>query len=446
MISRTTERRDPARGSTRVDAPLIRRTAPEVRTSTNPTPAGNPATAEPGAQPSVLDALKVGGAWFVILGFIGRMPVATLQLVMLLAGSRALGNFAAGGLLVAAVGVGGAFGGVAIGWCSDRFGQRGTGLVGTAVQVLALAVLTRWGLAPGAPLAMALALAVLVGAANPQVGAMARSRWNALARSDRNPRGLVGAAMGYEGAADEASFVLGPILASLLVGALPIPTVMTVMMVWLALAQAAFMLHPGALKPLPRNGSEASTGQLPIARVVPLVVAVTCVGLVFGSTQTGVAALLEDSGRTALTGFVYGALGVGSGLASLALTRLPVRRLTLRIAGSGALLGLAGIGLIATTASGPLALACFVVGVFVAPVLTGSYSLMGALAPSRLITTAMTLLAVATTVGVSLGAAVAGSLVEAAGPRTALLLPTVAGVIVLAAALVAAKQHGELRR
>ena len=68
------------------------------------------------------------------------------------------------------------------------------------------------------------------------------------------------------------------------------------------------------------------------------------IGLVFGASQTGVAARLDGLGRDGLTGPVYAMMGVGSAVAGLLTTRLPRGfGLAARIAAGGAGLVVAGL-------------------------------------------------------------------------------------------------------
>ena len=68
----------------------------------------------------------------------------------------------------------------------------------------------------GAPNAAVVGAAALAGFAMPQVGPLARARWRPItARSGAQQRRLVDVAFSYEGAADEASFAIGPALVGL---------------------------------------------------------------------------------------------------------------------------------------------------------------------------------------------------------------------------------------
>ena len=82
------------------------------------------------------------------------------------------------------------------------------------VAALVLVLLAHAEVAPW----LVVTAAGLAGAAMPQIGPLARVRWRPITREQEHhqPR-LMEAAFSYEGAADEASFVLGPALLGLLV-------------------------------------------------------------------------------------------------------------------------------------------------------------------------------------------------------------------------------------
>ena len=375
---------------------------------------------------------------FLALGIAARLPTAMLPLGILLYVADRTGSIASGGLAVAALSIGGGVGGPLVGAAADRFGQRPVLLGATLVQVLGI---TGFLLLSGPDsLPLTCALAAVIGLANPQAGAMARSRWAATARRRSDRHSFTATAMAYEGAVDESSFVAGPVLVSS-IAALASPAVgLGLALLVAVVAQGGFALHHSAL-PGRAAGSAASDGHssapLPWAHLAGLMVAMAAVGLVFGSSQTGVAARLDGLGRDELTGPVYALMGVGSAVAGLLTTRLPRRfGLAARIAAGGA--GLVLAGLLLAWASTPVALAgaCLVAGVALAPALISSFSLAERAAPHGWGTTMMTALATANVVGVAAGAAVSGQLVDRVSPAAGLLVVSVAGALVLAGGVV----------
>lgn len=376
------------------------------------------------------------GASFLPLGFLGRLPSAMLPLGLLLYVSDLTGSFGSGGLVLAALSVGAGVAGPGIGMLADRFGHRVVGLGaalagGSFIAVFLLVVAQR------PQLHAMMGLAALIGASGAQVGSLARSRWVAIARTRDDRQSFVSSAMAYESAVDETAFVVGPVLVSTLAGVVNPTVALLCALVLTVVGQAGFALHHTALPGVRHLAHHGARPRLPVLSLVPLVVAVGSVGVVFGSTQTGIAAALEARGDAALTGVVYACLGVGSATAGLATTRIPVRiPLATRIAGSGLLLAAFGLGLVFAVGPWTLAVACLAVGLAVAPVLVSGYSLAERLTPTGRGATVMTLLATATVVGVAAGAAVAGQLVDLVSASGALAVPVFGGLPAAAAGLV----------
>ena len=390
------------------------------------------------ARPSLPTVARAGGAGFLALDAAARLPTAMLPLGLLLLVADRTGSYGTGGLAVAALSLGGAAGGPLVGALADRLGQRAVALTATLVQAAALLTL----LVSTLPLPLLLGLGAAIGVTNPQMGAMARTRWSALARGRADERSFVSSAMALEGALDEVSFVLGPVLVGTL-AALVAPTAP----LWLALGLAlvghlGFGLHRSALRARPRRSAHEVHSPLPVARLAVLLLALGSVGVVFGASQTGLAARLALTGDDALTGLIYGVGAVGSAVTALLTTRLPERvGHELRIVVSGT--AMVGAGVLLAAASTPLALAgaMLLLGTALAPTLISAYALAERMAPPDWATTTMTALGTANVVGVAAGAAAAGGLVDGAGPTAALLLVALAGASVLLAGLAARAQR-----
>jgi MFS family permease len=373
---------------------------------------------------------------FLVLDVAVRMPTAMLPLGILLYVADRTGSFATGGLAVAALSVGGGLGGSLVGLAADRFGQRPVMLLATLVQVLALGAFLVLG--PGDVLAVTMGLSVLIGLTNPQAGAMARSRWADLARLRGDRRSFTSTAMAWEGAVDESSFVIGPVLVGTVAGLTEPAVGLVLALVLAAVTQSGFALHRTALPGHGTTGHDdrRDRAPLPLVHVGCLLVAMAAVGLVFGATQTGVAARL--AGTDELTGPVYAAMGVGSAIAGLLTTRLPQAfRLEARIVCSGALIAIGGLASVVAHQPVLLAAACLLLGVALGPALVSSYALAERAAPRGWATTTMTMLGTANVAGVAAGAAAAGLLVDRVSPGAALLVDVVAGVLVLGAGVVA---------
>ncbi|MEV0840445.1 MFS transporter [Actinocatenispora sera] len=375
-----------------------------------------------------------------VLSFLARLPNAMGPLGVLTLLVATTGSYSAAGIATAALGVGAAFGGPAVGALADRYGQRPVGLVAALVDAAGYAGLVAAALLHG-PASLVTALATVAGLATPQVGPFMRVRWVHLLRA----RGkLVPTAFSYEGAVDETSFVAGPALVGLCALMFPPAVPLLIAAALLVVAGLAFALHPTAPAPVAVSGSAAPRARLPRRTVLGLVLAMAALGAIFGGTQTGVTALAGSIGRPGSAGLIYAVLGVGSATAGLATAWLPARfRYPARYLVFAAALAVAVTALL--TISGPAGAiaAMAVLGLLVAPYLITVYALAERIAPPGRTATVLTLLAAGIVAGVALGAGLAGTLADRYGFRGAFAVPVAAGLIAL---LLAATAYRRLAR
>ena len=307
----------------------------------------------------------------------------------------------------------------------------------TLVQLLGMSALLSVVLLE-APSSLVLVAGAVIGAANPQIGAIARARWSALARRRGTP-GLVSKALGYETACDEVGFVLGPVIAGVLVGVLGPNPALVVLMVWVLLGQGCFIVYLAQRRnlTLDTRSIEVTDGSAPRIRwaaVLPPMLACLCVGTVFGSTQTALTAINAERGTEAYTGLIYGCMGVGSALASLLVSRLPSRvHLSVRVACGALLVGVMAVLLMSVP--GPVALSVLfaATGLGVGTLLVSSYTRGEEVAPSHRMASVMTMLTTCIVLGVSFGSAMGGLL--SAVPERGFVLTLGAGVAGLVAAV-----------
>jgi MFS family permease len=388
---------------------------------------------------------RVAGPGLLFIAFLARLPAAMVPLGVIVLVSSVTGSFAQAGIATAALGIGAALGGPITGWLTDIAGQRAIGLATAIVSATALVATALVVLGGGGVVATA-AFAALTGFASPQVGPLSRVRWSALL-PHRGQSELLPTAMAYEGGADETSYVIGPALVGLLalIGppVLPLATAAALTIG----AAVPFAMHPTAITGRDRSrhpaAAQSTSARLPLAAVVVLGVVMTAIGLLFGSTQTGITALAEASGHAGAAGLIYAVLGVGSATAGLATAWLPGRfTLDRRLSAFAALLLAGALVLLAIRGVGMAAIAMLMLGVAVAPLLVTAYAVAERIAPPARMATVITLLASGTVAGVALGAGVAGPLAQAYGYPAALAVPAVAGALALVAATVGRRSVG----
>ena len=387
---------------------------------------------------------SLAGPLYVAVAFIGRLPLAMSQMGALLLVSGSTGSYGLGGAAAGSLAVANAVGAPVAGALADRVGQRPVVLVQSLLGgagLLLLVMTSRAGVAPG----LVIASAALAGAAMPQIGPLARVRWRPITRAQgpRQPR-LMEAAFSYEGAADEASFVLGPALLGLLVVVANPSLALVIAASVLLVFGCAFALHPTARLAHAHRSAVEVGARLLTGTFVVLAVAQLLIGVVFGSIQTGTTVLATLAGQAGVAGLVHASLGVGSVIAGLAVAGLPSRfGYAPRVLVAAIGLALLSSPLLVTDSIPVLFAVVLVLGFVVAPYMISVFMLGERAAPPSKVGTAMTLLAGATGIGYAIGSGVAGRLADVHGHLGAFSVTVAAGVT---AALLALLAQPTLRR
>jgi len=250
----------------------------------------------------------------------------------------------------------------------------------------------------------------------PQVGSLARARWRPItARTGAQQRRLVDVAFSYEGAADEASFAIGPALVGLGVVMFSPSGALLLAALMLAVFGTAFALHPTA-RTRPSAGQTRPVGRLLSPVLLVLIVAQLLIGTLFGATQTGTTVLATEVGQPGLAGLVHATLGVGSALAGVATAFIPERiGPERRILVAASALFVFSMPLLLVDGLPALVATVGLLGFAVAPFMIGVFTLAERVVDPRRVATTMTLLASATGLGYALGAGVAGRLADQHG-------------------------------
>lgn len=378
--------------------------------------------------------LELAGPAYVLTAFVGRLPLAMSQLGTLLLVSSATGRYAMGGLAAGALAVASAVGAPVAGSLADRIGQRPVVLVQSLAGAAGLGALVLLVQLHAAGAAL-VAVAALAGLALPQIGPLARVRWRPLtAGTGAQQRRLVDAAYSYEGAADEASFAVGPAVVGVAAVAVSPSGGLVTAAVLLAVFGTAFALHPSA-RHVPAPAGAATGGRLLTAAFGVLLLAQLAIGSLFGATQTGATALATAVGQPGAAGLVHAVLGVGSAVAGLATAFVPERvGQQRRVLVAAVALFVFSWPLLLADSLAALTLTVLVLGLAVAPYMIGVFSLGERIVPPARTGAAMTVLASATGVGYALGSSIAGRLADAHGHTAAFgVTVTVTGLAVLLA-------------
>lgn len=358
---------------------------------------------------------SISGRRYILIAFLARLPLAMSQLGALLLVAEQTDSYGKGGLCAGALALANAVGAPLFGSAADRIGQRPIAFVQSlagAVGLVLVVVLTQSGLA----WQLVAVTCAVTGFMLPQVGPLARVRWRPIIEHRNQPDRLVDTAFSYEGAADEASFVLGPAFVGIF-GAVAGPAfALEIAAVVLAVFGVWFAVHPTAALIQRASLSGQSLERLITPAITVLCVAQLLIGTVFGSVQTGTTVVATNAGFASLTGLFHATLGVGSVLAAIGMASVPATFAyadRLRIA-AGALFVLA-LPLLLVHSLATLIPVLLVLGCCVAPYMITTFTLAEVLTPMPRIAAAMTLLAAATGLGYAVGTTIGGRLADSYG-------------------------------
>lgn len=352
-----------------------------------------------------------GAKAFALAGLLARLalPMTGIGIITMLALLR--GSYALAGAVSATFVLAYALLSPQISRRVDRRGQARVLPAAAAISALGLLLLcaSAWWQAPD----WTLFAGALLAGAMPSMSAMVRARWTAIYRGQ--PR--LQTAYALETVLDEVTFIAGPPLSvGLCVALAPAAGPLTAALL-LLLGVAALVLQRATEPPVetPAAG-RAGASVLRLADVRLLALLMVAMGVIVGTVDIVSVAFAARAGQPAAASWVLSAYAAGSALAGLlfgaASLPTPLHRLLL----------LGGLATAATTlpllwvASIPaLAGAVLLAGLFFAPTMIVAMSLVERLLPAQQLTEGVTWLLAGLNVGIALGAAASGQLVDGAG-------------------------------
>ncbi|WP_369174927.1 MFS transporter [Streptomyces sp. R28] len=378
-----------------------------------------------------------GSKGFFIAGVVGRMPLSMLGIGIVTMMSQVNGRYDIAGGLAAALALSGALLSPYTSRLVDRHGQRR--VLGPAVAVTVIAVIAFLVLVEVDAPDWTLFVCVAAAGVTPSLGNMTRARWSELYRDSP----LMHTAFSLESVFDEVVFIVGPIL-SIGLCTVWFPAAGPLLAA-LFLALGGYLLVAQRATEPPPHPREAQAGPTALRStgLRVLVGTFTAIGVVFGAVDVATVAFAEEQGHKAAASLVLAAYALGSCLAGIVFGMF-------RPEGPAHRRFLVGVGFIALTTLLPalagnlwfLAAALFVSSMAVAPTLVTAMSLVERFVPRGQLTEGMTWTGTGLTLGVSVGASVAGAVIDSSGAMTAFLLPASAAVAALGIALLG---HRRLR-
>lgn len=369
---------------------------------------------------------------FALAGLLARMPLPMTGIGIITMMSQLRGSYALAGAISATFVLTYALLSPQISRLVDRHGQSRVLPAATAISVIGVLLLlaSSWWLAPDWTLFVGALLAGFM----PSMSAMVRARWTAIYRGQP----CLQTAYSLETVLDEVSFIAGPPLSvGLSVAVFPQAGPLAAALL-LMLGVFALVAQRGSEPPVEAQDAamDRSGSVIHLANVRLLTLLMVAMGVIVGTVDIVSVAFAEQLGRPTAASLVLSAYAVGSCLAGLLFGALklqtPLHRLLLLggLATAATTLPLRLVGSIPA-----LATAVLVAGLFFAPTMIVAMSLVERLVPERRLTEGMTWLLAGLNVGVALGAAASGHVVDDGGARAGFTVALCAGGLVSLVAL-----------
>lgn len=383
-----------------------------------------------------------GAALFSLTGLVARLPISMAGLGIVLLVEAESGSYGVAGAVSAAYMVANAILAIFQGRLLDTLGQARV-LSGASVVFGVSMVLLIWSVEADWPIGSAYAFAALAGGSLPQIGSCVRARWSYVLTAPEE----VQTAYALEAVVDEAVFILGPILVTVLATAVdPVAGLATAIVAGVG-GSLAFSAQRATEPAAHRHDhSLGARPPMPWRTVVPLAVVSAALGVLFGAAEVTTVAFAEEQGSQAYAGPLLALWALGSltaGVVTGAVTWRSGPAVRVRWGALGMAVAMAPLPLVGSM---PLmGLFLLVGGVAIAPTLVATLSLTAAAVPSSRLTEGMAIMQTGLVAGVAPGATISGFVVDHSGASAAYLVSLGAGVVAAVAAQLVPRERARLR-
>jgi MFS family permease len=369
---------------------------------------------------------------FSLTGLVARLPISMVGLGIVLLVQAGTGSYGVAGAVSAAYMVANAVLAILQGRLVDRLGQARVLTAASLVFGVGMVLLV-WSVQAGWPIATTYLAAAAAGGSLPQIGSCVRARWSyVLAEPDD-----VQTAYALEAVADEAVFIAGPIVVTLLATAVHPVAGLAVAVVAGVGGSLAFARQRATEPPAhPHDRSVGSRPPLPWRTLAPLTVVSAALGVLFGAAEVTTVAFADEQGHQAWAGGLLALWALGSLTSGVVTGAIGWRRgPTVRVRW-GSLAMAATMAPLALIDSLPLmGLALLIGGVAIAPTLVATLSLTERTMPAGRLTEGMAIMQTGLVAGVAPGATASGLVIDHQGASAAYLVCLAAGLVAALSAL-----------
>ena len=371
-----------------------------------------------------------GTRGFALAGLLARIPLPMIGIGIITMLSQLRGSYALAGAVSASFVLTYALVSPQVSRWVDRRGQSRVLPLATAISVLGLLLLlgATWWQAPDWIL---FAGAVLAGFM-PSMSAMVRARWTAIYRGQDRLQ----TAYSLETVLDEVTFIAGPPLSvGLAVAVFPQAGVLAAALLLIA-GVSALLLQKGSEPPIQVQEQGSRPSVLRLNRVRLLAMLMVAMGVIVGTVDIVSVAFAEQMGQPGAASLVLSAYALGSCVAGLVFGGLkldiPLHRLLLL---GGLATAATTLPLLLVASVAQLAGAVLLAGLFFAPTMIVAMSLVERVVPEQQLTEGMTWLLAGLNIGVAMGAAASGRMVDQGGASSGFMVALYAAALIVLLAL-----------
>ena len=395
-----------------------------------------------------------GAIKFSLPGIIGRMPVSMDSLALIFIVVAANGSYAIAGALGATASIVVAISMPLWARISDRIGQRAILIRVVPLKLFGLSLFLLLVL-NDAPVWTWFLSIIFAEAVSINLGGMVRRRWlyilspdETTKSGDKNDRHLINTAYSLEALNDEFVFITGPIIATACATSITPTAGLIVGMLFLAIGAPLFAIQRATEPPAsPKREVDPHPAVIKNRKLQAVVAPTVFVGGFFGAIAIATVAFTDLYGSQSQSGLLLAIWAGGSAIAAIingvikCRASHAVRFLFFLIS-----LTLLSIPFLFVRSIPALAIALFLNGFAIAPLIVNAYGVAESAVPPEQITETLSWVVAGMPLGGALSSAIAGWVIDSYGAQTAFWVPLGFMMCALAATLPYFKTYKALIR
>ena len=367
-----------------------------------------------------------GGFKFSSAGFIGRMPIAMDSLAIIFIVVAATDSYALAGALTAVGSI--VVGAAEVFWSrqADQRGQSKILRIAVPVRIIAF-LLFVFFVSKDAPIWTWFVSLIIAESTAINAGGLVRRRWLHTLKNDPDNKDghLVNTAYSWEAMVDEFVFIVGPVVATTCAIKIAPSAGILAGLIFLAIGLPSLAAMKSTEPPAePADQQEPHPPILKNRIVQSIVIPCAFLGGFFGAVGITVVGFAEERNHPESTGWLLAIWAVGSAIAALVNGAIKFKsaqatRFLIYLVG----LTVGTLPLLFVQTIPALAVALFVNGLFIAPLIVNAYGTVESAVPAGQITEALTWVIAGMPLGGAISSALAGVVIDHSGAQMAFWVP-----------------------